>query len=418
MKRVLLVLGAVLLIAAFGAVVFLNPGEVEFHPTHVHSFHPMLGLLLIFTFAAGALVTVLGSSIRSVTGTLAGWRHRRSARAAAQSGEWHQTGEQLAWGGELERSRALLKKAWKRHPRNTAAALALASSYVDTGEYGEAQTVLDAAVAADPHDPDVRYALGETLRRRGDTADAIRMLETVRVHHPRAPRVLLSLRELYGDAGRWTEAAAIQDVYVQTLPAEARPPEIERLVRLRYQAACTVADPQERIAALDAVVQRDRTFVPALVSLGDALLAQGRGDEAERLWEKAFKLQPRAVFIERLLARNGSGSPPRAAALISKYRDQLDADSAHLLLARVALAGDDVDRAAAELDALANRDTPRAQRLSAEVLHRRGEHARAWDALRRAADARAYHCAACGAAADDWTGYCHACSRWDTYREQ
>ena len=231
-------------------------------------------MLIILVFCAGASVALLAGSARNLGAALANWRARRAARLAAQAGEWQHSGEQLAWGGELERSRTLLRKAWKRNPGNSASALALASSYMDTGEYAAAHEVLDGAVARDASDPDVRYALGEALRRLGDHGEAIRMLETVRVQHPRAPRVLISLRELYRETGRWKEAADVQAVYLETLPAAAQLPERERLVRFRYQAALALSDANGRLTALDAVVQNDRTFVPALVSLGDELISR------------------------------------------------------------------------------------------------------------------------------------------------
>jgi tetratricopeptide (TPR) repeat protein len=422
MKRLLVFVGVILLIAAFGAIVVLNPGEVEFHPEHIHTFRPMLGLLLVFVFCAGALVAVLGGALRNLGRTVSDWRARRAARPALQAGEWHQAGEQLAWHGEVERSRALLKRARKRHPGNTAAALALAASYMDTGEYADAQEVLETAVAEDAHDPDLRYALGEALRRRGERAEAIRMLETVRVQHPRAPRVLMSLRELYRESGRWKEAADVQAAYLQTLPTAGRAAERERLVQFRYQAAVGLADADARLAALDAVVQDDRTFVPALVSLGDALVGHGRREEAGTLWEKAFKRHPRLVFIERLLAQDAAGPrTQRAVALLNKQRGRLDADGVHALLARVALAEGDLARAAAELEAVTRQDTPTVQRMWAEVFHRRGEPARAWEALRRAADqlgalAADHRCVVCGRVSEAWTGYCPGCERWDTYR--
>ncbi len=421
MKRLLLLLGAIVLLGVFGAIVVLNPSPVEFHPTHLHSFHPMLGLLLILVFCAGALVTILAGSLRHLGRTLGGWRSRRDARVAAQAGEWHQAGEDLAWHGELDRSRALLQKAWKRHPGSTAAALALTSSYVDTGEYAAAQEVLEAAVARHAHDPDVRYALGEVLRRRGQTGDAIRMLETVRVQHPRAPRVLISLRELYRESGRWHEAAEIQSAYLQTLPGDAQAAERDRLVQLRYQAALALPAAEARAGALDAVVQSNRGFVPALVSLGDALVDEGRTEDARKVWEKAFKNQPRLIFIERLLAHDGGSRSPRAVALLAKYREQLDADSVHTLLARIALAAGDVDRAAAELQGVTAQDHPSVQRAWAEVFHHRGDTDKAWEALRRAADHAGngtgdQRCLVCGRSRASWVGHCEGCDRWDTYR--
>lgn len=421
MKRIVVFGGALLLIAAFVAIIALNPGEVDFRPTHIHSFRPMLGVLLIVAFCAGAVLALFGGSLSRITAALASWRTRRAARQAAQADEWHRSGEQLAWEGEIDRSRVFLKKAWKRQPGNAAAALALASSYMDTGEYGAAKEVLAAAVAQDANDPDLRYALGEALRRRGDRGEAIRMLETVRVQHPRAARVLISLRELYRESGRWKEAAEVQALYLQTLPADAQADERERLQQFRYQAALAHSDPEERLTALDAVVQSDRSFVPALVSLGDALVQQGRADEAQKLWEKAFKAQPRLVFIERLLQGGAGASRQRAVALLGKYREQLDGDCIHQLLARVALDDNDLERASAELDAVGQQEIPTVQRAWAEIRHRRGQTEEAWEALRQAADhlgagAIDHHCTVCGRFSEAWIGYCEGCESWDSYR--
>jgi lipopolysaccharide biosynthesis regulator YciM len=422
MKRALLLAGVIVLVAAVGLLIALNPGDVEFHPDHVHSFRPPLGLLLIGTFLIGVVAVLLGSSLRHVGGLLGNWRARRGARQAAQAGAWHQAGEQLAWGGDLERSRALLRKAWKRHPGNGNAALALGSSYLDTGEYGAAQAVLEAAVAVHANDPDLRYALGETLRRGGDSAAAIRMLETVRVQHPRAPRVLISLREVYRAAARWTEAAEVQEAYLTALPAGLHAGERDLLAQLRYQAALSMTEPDARLAALDASVRMDRTFVPALVSLGDALLACGRADEAKKLWEKAFRGTPRLIFIERLLAAADSPRQrERALAMLGKQSDQVDQDSVRLLLARSALNDGAVDRAEAHLAAIGKPDTPTVQRCWAELHHQRGDHAAAWTALSKAADglgaaAADHHCIVCGRTSEAWTGYCAGCERWDTYR--
>jgi len=422
MKRGLLVLGGIALVALFALLIALNPGEVEFHPTHLHSFRPMLGVLLILTFCAGGALVLLGGGMRQMSVRMSDWRARRSARAATQAAAWHHEGEVAAWAGELERSRSLMRKAWRRHAGNSPAALALASSYMDTGEYVAAQEVLQAALDEDANDADLRYALGETLRRRGETFEAIRMLETLRVRFPHAPRVLISLRELYRDAERWREAADVQAAYLESLPAGARAGEQTRLVELRYQAALALPEAADRAAALDAVVQRDRSFVPALVSLGDALTETGRVDEAMKVWEKALRAQPRLVLVERLLAHERSSREhDRILAMLGKHWDDLEGDGARLLLARAALASGGLDTAERELRAIGKQDAPTVQRAWADLHHHRGDHSAAWTALCRAADqlgaaAADHHCSACGRASESWEGYCRGCGRWDTYR--
>jgi lipopolysaccharide biosynthesis regulator YciM/uncharacterized integral membrane protein len=422
MKRGLLVLGGLALGAIFALLIALNPGEVEFHPTHLHSFRPMLGVLLILTFCAGGALVLLGGGVRQLSARLGEWRTRRSAKAAAQAAAWHEEGEAAGWAGELERSRTLMRKAWRRQAGNSTAALALASSYMDTGEYVAAQEVLEAALEEDPNDADLRYALGETLRRRGETFEAIRMLETLRVRFPRAPRVLISLRELYREAERWREAADVHAAYLESLPAAARAGEQTRLTELRYQAALALPEASERAAALDAVVQRDRGFVPAQVSLGDALAEAGRVDEAMKVWEKALRIQPRLVLIERLLAHERSAREhERILALLAKHWHELGGDGARLLLARTALATGDLDTAERELRAIGTQDAPTVQRAWAELHHQRGDQAAAWSAVCAAADrlgaaAADHRCSACGRASEAWIGYCSGCGRWDTYR--
>jgi lipopolysaccharide biosynthesis regulator YciM len=422
MKRGLLLLGGVVLAAVFAALVALNPGEVEFHPTHVHSFHPMLGVLLILAFAAGAVFVVLGGGLHQLSQSLGNWRTRRGARAAAVAGAWHEAGEAAAWSGELERSRALLRKAWRRHDRNTGAALALASSYMDTGEYAAAQEVLTTALDEDGNDPDLRYALGEALRRQGNTAEAIRMLETVRVRFPRAPRALISLRELYREAERWGDAADVQAAYLDSLPPKSRAGERERLVELRYQAALALPDARDRLEALDSVVRSDRGFLPGIISLGDALVDNQRVDEAKKVWEKALRTHPRLVLIERLLAHSATPRErERTLAVLGKHWSTLPDDGVHLVLARAALDKGNLEVAERELRAIAKQDAPTVQRAWATLYRLRGDHDAAWTALSAAADrlgaaAADHRCTHCGHSSEAWVGYCASCGRWDTYR--
>jgi len=134
---------------------------------------------------------------------------------------------------------------------------------MDTGEYDAARLVLEEAVAIDANDADLRYALGEVLRRTGKTADAIRMLETIRVQHPRAPRALLALRELYDASNAWRDAARVQETYIQTLSDNQRAAaEREQLFYYQYQAAVEIGDAAERIEALTDLANDSRSFVP------------------------------------------------------------------------------------------------------------------------------------------------------------
>lgn len=422
MRRILLGIAAVLALGLCFFIAWLNPNTVEFRFSTGRAITLQLGWLLIFAFLAGGLLAVFAVSLQQLGRRVAGWSERRRERQVARAGEWQESGTALAWDGDLGRGRSLLKRAWRRQPGNAAAALSLASSYMDTTEYATARQVLEEAIARCPHDADLRYALGEILRRSGESREAIRILETVRVEHPRAPRALLALRELYEDAGAWADAARIQEAYVETLPDSGSPTERQRLLHYRYQAARSIEDPAARVEALAALVQIDRSFVPAAVALGDALVEAGRRDEAKKHWERSFRAEPRLIFLERLLRHlDEPRERQRIVSLLQKHRQQLDADAVHLLTARMALDDDDVDAAATELQAVARQDAPVVQRYWAEIYQRRGQSTEALRSFSRVADSSGslltkYRCTACGRESTEWTGFCAGCDRWDTYR--
>ena len=181
MKRLFIFAIAIAVLLVFGLIIWLHPGSVDLRYSLDDAIHPPLGLLLVFTFLAGVIVTLLLTTLQQLQRHIGGWQERRKSRRALRIGEWHQSGAALHWDGDLERSRSLLRKAWRRQPHSSAAALALASSHMETGEHAAAKQVLQTAVTHDTSDPDLRYALANALRGNGDTAEALRMLDTVRV---------------------------------------------------------------------------------------------------------------------------------------------------------------------------------------------------------------------------------------------
>jgi lipopolysaccharide biosynthesis regulator YciM len=423
MRRIVVVATSVVAVAVFCFIAWLNPTNVDFFFAPGQSLRVPLGWLVVLIFAFGGFLVGFALSLQQLGRRLRSWREQRQTRRAVQIGEWQESGTALAWDGELDRGRTLLKKAWRRQTHNTSAALALASSYMDTGEYDAARQVLEEAVAIDANDADLRYALGEVLRRTGMTADAIRMLETIRVQHPRAPRALLALRELYDASNAWRDAARVQETYIQTLSDNQRAAaEREQLFYYQYQAAVEIGDPAERIKALSDLTNDSRSFVPAFVSLGDALVENGRVADAKKVWERAFRSMPRIVLIERLLAHeDGSRERRRVLALMQKYGDQIDADAAHLVAARVAIGENELDTAAAELQAVSKQDAPIVRRHWVEVYQRRGQLDEALKTLTGAvnqtdASISGYRCTSCGRSCESWSGYCPSCHKWDTCR--
>jgi uncharacterized integral membrane protein len=133
MRRIIVVATSVVSVALFCFIAWLNPSNVDVFFSPGQSFRMPLGWLIVLTFAFGCFLVGFGFSIQQLGRRLRDWREHRQTRRAEQIGEWQESGTALAWDGELDRGRTLLKKAWRRQAHNSPAALALASSYMDTG---------------------------------------------------------------------------------------------------------------------------------------------------------------------------------------------------------------------------------------------------------------------------------------------
>jgi tetratricopeptide (TPR) repeat protein len=385
MRRAVVWAIAVAVLVAFVAFAYImNPGDVDFRVTSTLTYRLPLGILLVATLVVGILFAVLAVALQQLNHRLATWGQRRKARQVAETEELNASGVALAWGGEIERSRHVLKKAWRRDPGNAAAALALAASYSDTGEIETAKQVLGTAVGERPNDPELRLALGDVLHRKGETAEAIRMYETLRVQFPRSPRVLVALREIYAETDRWNDAVQIQDRYISELAsAEGIQRERDRLRHFRFRAAMQIEDPEARIAALESILDEYRDYAPAAEAVGDAMLAAGRPDDAMKVWEKSFKRNPRMDLAGKMLAQQTtSNGRHRIVALVNKHADALDDDQVHVFRARAAMQNDSLDTAREELEAVGNSADPAVQRCWADLHQKRGDAERAWQTLR------------------------------------
>lgn len=421
-KRVVGAAVALLVLGGLGALIWLNPGVVDFQFAREQTLRLPLGWLLVFAFGAGTFAAVLAVSLQQVFRRMVGWRQKRRLRAADVVAGWERSALALAWDGETEKARALLLKAYRRGADNQGAALALATSLMETGEPQRAQQVLQEAVTHDARDADVRVALAEALRRTGDLNEGIRMLETVRVQHPRAPRALLALRELYREAGRWDEAAQVQAAYLSGLPAAARNGiEAERLADLQYRAALTHGTPAARVEALTKILEQQRNHVPTVVALGEALIADGRADEAVRLWERALRVSPCIAITTRLFAQHTAPRErQRFLASLAKVPG-MTADTVHYFGARAALDEGNYDAAASELEQLSDRTLPIVQRMWAEVHRQRGAIREAIKALLNVADADpnkmgGFPCPVCQRISEPRGAAMPACKYWDGVR--
>lgn len=426
MKRILIIAGVVVFVAFVLAVIYLVSANLivtdfRLTPNLLVSFP--LGGLMVSSFLTGATLAFAVVLVQGARRAVSNWRQTRQRRKRERIDTWEERGEQLMWQGDAKHGRPLLEKAWRNRPDSTYAVLSLAASYRATGEIQRERQFLSEAAAKGHHtNPDVLLALAGAHEAAAEPAAALEVLERLRALHPRAPRVLVAVRDAYIAAGRWQDTIAPQEALVTELRDPERVArEQDLLIVLRYQAGLQIEDASARAVALEALTDRRTTIVPVAMSLGDTFVTLGRLDDAVAVWERGLRNKPRSVFVQRLadLATENKHRD-RLSNLIHKLRgDAVRADNVRLLAAHLLRLNGKLPEAEKELDLIADAEAapPFIHRVRAEIYREQGQLERTVEELMRAQpDPWAYRCKRCNHAGNDCHGRCPACGAWDSHR--
>jgi len=226
------------------------------------------------------------------------------------------------------------------------------------------------AIAADPRDEDYHFNLAIALRKRNDTAGAIREIDQA-----------LKLRPQDTEAQAF--ATMLKDpssVKVNPDPGKAIPDDTLPLERIKRsysetgfrQAAFELEQVQAmRLATLPPAKQAD-----SLVKEGDQFLNRGLILEAEREFQSALKADPSSAMAHAGLAQVREHSRDANAARQEAQKSLALSPNvpAHLVLARLDLAGNQLAPAATEVSQALKIDPASANALGMkQALESRGQ---------------------------------------------
>ena len=422
LKRFLRFLALAALLLALGGFFYLNPAVVELHVTPTRSVSLPLPLLLLASFLAGAGAIFVLALTREVQWTLADRRRRSSEAAAAKARALVATGRDLLWHGRSELAKRVLRRASGR-PEDAESLAVLAETALAADRSDEARPIVEHALAVHPDHPRLLALLATVYARENEWRTATNLLERAAGIEPESPRLAAALRDAYVRERRWAEAVRAEDRYFALLRSPDQvAAERARMLGLRYELALDHESADDRIHDLYGLFRSDPAFLPAAVSLGDALHPLGRLREAGRVWLRTARLRPVPVLLARLESLYREvGRPKKIVALYRRLRRRSDSPLLLCRLVRFLLAEGATEEAVAELAAASPgiAEKPEAQLLRGEIERVRGNADLALEAFRAAYDSAGmarvpYLCSACGRSLSDWEARCVGCGEWDS----
>jgi len=159
------------------------------------------------------------------------------------------------------------------------------------GRHAEAIAQYEAALAVQPDDTKVLFALGNTAHALGLAAPAEQFFRRVLALEPERIEALVNLANLLRSMGQFDAAIAL----IQ--PALAREPESPELQLTLGSAFREKGEALEAKAHYQAALDARPGYVPALANLADMLCDEGAREEARTLYDQALKAEPKNAQI-------------------------------------------------------------------------------------------------------------------------
>jgi len=427
---VLAVFMAALIVFMFAILFFwgLNPDQVTVALTSDLSLTQPIPIVIFGAILIG-LVIGFGFHVFSLMSHgVTHWRGSRSDRRGKEVISTYREGVARLLSGDLKKAHTLLQKALSRDPRRIETYLALASVLIQEGNPDEGVVLLHKAKELDPRSMEVLFKLATSYEEISKDNESAKIYEEILALESDNRKALRSLRDLKVRLGRWSEALELQKRVLKAIGNSPRLGDEKRTERyLRYEVLkdqLAGGKVDEAASGLKELLRQDDKFFPALVSLGDAYRAQGKTEEASKVWRDGYSKLHKGVFLARLEDLYMSQEDP--SSLLSLYRSQMLENGDDLLLrlffGKLCLRLEMVDEALEQLQVVegSGLELPQLRLLLAEGYRRRHNVEEAVRQYKKAAgiDSKLrfpFVCEACGEVESEWESRCRKCSQWGTY---
>jgi lipopolysaccharide biosynthesis regulator YciM len=427
--RTFLLIALVLAVVFFAASIFVANRDVLGQQIQLWSGVAVtVGLALLFCFLAGGAVVTLAKLSQEFGLMFERSRLRKATRKTEAIEEEYSRGLVAVLEGRDEEALAHFRAVLERDSRHFNTLLRIGEVLRDQERYAEAIEFHRKAHHIRSEDTQPLYALVEDHEAKGDIDRARAVLGRIIGINRHSIAAWRKLRSLHIKEGNWEKALeAHQRVERYADPRDPRDTADRRFgPGIRYEIAVQrlkSGENREAVAVLRRLLKENKEFIPAHVTLGEALREQGQEQQAVATWCEAFETTGSPVFLTVLEEHYLGREQPLAAIealkrCISRARKDI---VPRFYLGKLYFRLEMLDDAFATLSSLRGRAAyaPTLHYLLGRIHERRHQFREATAEYRRVIKEKdlvqlEYRCRACGETLMEWTGRCPACGEWNS----
>jgi tetratricopeptide (TPR) repeat protein len=271
-----------------------NQGQVEVSLAFIGPITLELWAIMLAAFGAGAALILFFDIAGGARRFARNWRERQLHRAHEKTEDLYLRGLDDMINGRHEQAVKGFDQVLDRDPDHVNALIKRGDSLRSLQRYQEAAESLERASRLAPENLVALYSLTDAHIERGDEAKAEDVLKRIIGIDPETTvSAHRKLRGLKVRQGEWTAADELQEKIAKMVTL-AEEKELERATSLgiRYDLGrdqLSKGEIQKSITSFSSVIERDSSFVPAYLKLGEAQMESGDTEEALSTWRKGHE---------------------------------------------------------------------------------------------------------------------------------
>ncbi|RMG60758.1 MAG: DUF1049 domain-containing protein [Deltaproteobacteria bacterium] len=422
----LLLLLIIIVAIGFTHISILNPESVTFTIAPSTSFKVNLAELVLISFAAGALIVLIGTIVRDSVESAKRWKEKRKLARREAAREKIEKSRSSFFQEKYKSALEQVNSALKIIPESREALLLKVRILEAMGNIPEKISTLREYVRAHPKLIEGYVELARSYEETGDLSSAIETLKPLSASGEHS-RVMKYLRDLYIKTGSFQEAYDIQKSLVKKkVPLSEEDLKVWR--GLRFERARFLFEKGnfgEAESLLKKIIEEKEDFTPPYVLLHEIYRKQDKYEDSLEILSTGYRKTKNPVTLiklEDLVIDNEN--PSDLLNLYDEFLRENPSDFSLLIFyGKFLLRLEMVDEALEQFLKAESLDTDNSSVhiFLAEAYKRRN---RLTDALNEYEKAFAYKkrylvpfvCPHCGDRVIRWSPLCEKCGHWDTYR--
>ncbi len=429
---IITVIVAILILVAFFEYLYaLNPQRVPLHyaPGKLYVFHNYLIIYIFSAFLIGIALILIINVLKDSVVQIKNIFYKRKQYIKTELDNSVNKAFDAYIKGQYDKGIDLIKKYLLNYPNNISAYLLLAKIYKHKGKIKEAENAINKTLEIEKENVTALNEAGNLYKLNKDYDKAVFYFNKALEYSSDDLYAIAQLKDIFIKKEEWKNAYKMSKLFLsQSKDKEINKQEEQVMLGLKYEFGKYLLesenDAERSVKRFNQVLSQDKNFVPAYLSLGDALIKKGKINEAFELWEKAFLKTSNLALIIKIEDVSIKMSHPEN---IIKFYQELIYNNTEkweyrFFLGKLYIRLEMIDDALAVLSLIPVsifKDNS-LNLLLAECYFKRGKYNDASVNFRKALKSSypvklPFVCSDCGFVSYSYSSICPACNRWSTF---